>query len=219
MKTGIAFALVICGPAFAADCAPEKLVRMVTQNMSPGIPADSFAAKPKVTYRLGNGRLRQEEEYDAAEDVQLLSIVDAPRAWQIDLVAKTGEMAVDDEVPPRLISSVFSEDELPQEILAVEYGCERQFIEDAGTTHERVETKSGVGMKHFIRSGKWKFTLMTREGSEKPMAAILSENDRVIGTIRYLSYQVLESVPEGLFTPPSGISIKTLDLTPQNGTY
>lgn len=51
------------------------------------------------------------------------------------------------------------------------------------------------------------------------MAAILSENDRVIGTIRYLSYQVLESVPEGLFTPPPGISIKTLDLTPQNGTY
>lgn len=151
MKTGLVFALAVCGPAFSADCAPEKLVRMVTQNMSPGIPADSFAAKPKITYRLGNGRLRQEEEHDAAENVQLLIIVDAPRAWHIDLVAKTGEMAVDDEVPPRLISSVFSEDELPQEILAVEYGCEPQFIKDAGTTHERVETKSGVGMKHFIR--------------------------------------------------------------------
>jgi hypothetical protein len=75
VRTGFIFALAICGPAFAADCAPEKLVRMVTQNMSPGIPADSFAAKPKVTYRLGNGRLRQEEQYDAGEDVQWLSII------------------------------------------------------------------------------------------------------------------------------------------------
>ena len=103
MTTSFVFALAICGPAFTADCAPEKLVRMVTQNI--------------------------------------------------------------------------------------------------------------------IRSWKWKFTLMTREDSEKPMPAMLSENDRVIGTIRYLSYQVLESAPAGLFTPPPGISIRTLDLAPQKGTY
>jgi hypothetical protein len=213
------FALAIGSPAFAADCAPEKLMRIVTQNLSPGIPADSFGAKPKVMYRLGNGRLREEEQYDAEENVQLLSIVDAPRAWQIDLVAKTGETMVDDEVPPRLSAPVFSEVELPKEILAVEYGCEGQFMQDADTTHERLETKNGVAMKHSIRSGKWKLTLVTRENSEKPMAAMLSENDKVIGNIRYLSYQVLESVPDGLFTPPPGIAIKSMDLTPVKGTY
>lgn len=219
MRTCFVFALAICGPAFSADCAPEKLVRMVTRNVSPGIPAGSFATKPKIMYRLGNGLTRLEEQLDPDENVQLLIITDAPRAWHIDLVAKEGVTAVDPDDPPKVGMPVFSELDLPKEILAVEYGCELQFMKDAATTHERLETKSGVGMKHSIRSGKWKLTLATRESSETPMAAMLSENDKVVGAILYLSYQLLESAPEGLFAPPPGIAIKTEDLAPKNGTY
>jgi hypothetical protein len=99
-------ALTSAGTAFA-DCAPEKLVRMKTQNGSPGIPANSFARKAKVTFRLGNGRM-----------------------------------------------------------------------------------------------------IFTREGSDVPMAAVLSENERAIGAIKYVSYETLETVPKGPFTPPAGIEFK-----------
>jgi hypothetical protein len=75
--------------------------------------------------------------------------------------------------------------------------------------------KNGVAMKHWIRSGNWKLTIFTREGSDVPMGAILSENDKAIGAIRYVSYQTLDSVPDGLFAPPSGIAVETTSLAPQ----
>jgi len=194
------------GPAFA-ECAPDKLIRMETQNVSPGIPADSFARQPKVQYRLGNGRSRTEEQPDPGDGVQLLFITDTPRVWQIDLVKKTGEMMVDDDVPSKLTMSVFAEDSLPPEILAVEYGCERQFMQDPRTTHERRETSNGVAIKHSIFAGAWKFTLVTREGSDVPMLALLSQNDKVVASVRYLSYRTVETVPAGLFEPPPGMTI------------
>ena len=98
---GLAIPLLLASTgALAADCAPAKLVRMVTQNSSPGIPADSFARQPKVTWRMGNGQARVEERHDPSDNVQMLSIIDVPRAWQIDLVSKSGEMMVDDSDPP-----------------------------------------------------------------------------------------------------------------------
>jgi hypothetical protein len=112
---GIGFVtLMMTGTAFA-DCAPEKLVRMETQNNSPGIPADSFARKSKIMYRIGNGRTRLEEQHDPADNAQWLIITDAPRLWHIDLVSKSGETAVDDEIPPKVTFPVFSEETLPKE--------------------------------------------------------------------------------------------------------
>lgn len=213
--TGV-IVLAVAGPAFA-DCAPEKLIRMVTQNVTPGIPADSFAVKPKVMYRLGNGRARLEEQPDPVDGIHLLIITDAPRLWHIDLVSKTGETMVDDSTPPTVVLPVFSEEELPEEIRAVEYGCELQFMKDPATTHETL--KSGNGTKHSIRSGKWKFTIATREGSDRPIAAMLSENDKVVGAIRYVTYQTMESVPEGLFAPPAGIVLKPALSPETKGTY
>jgi hypothetical protein len=204
--TACFIAFVLAGPAFAT-CAPDGLVRMETQNVSPAIPNDSFARQPKVMYRLGNGRARIEEQRDSGENVQMLFIVDVPRVWQIDLVAKTGELMVDTDEPPGLTQPVFSDETLPKEILAVEYGCEQQFIRDGATSHERTETKAGVAMKHSIRAGDWKFTITTREGSETPLLALLSQNDKVVGAIRYASWQRIGAVPDGLFAPPPGIAI------------
>jgi hypothetical protein len=37
------------------------------------------------------------------------------------------------------------------------------------------------------------------------VGATRSENDRAVGGVRYVSYQTLETVPEGMFAPPAGI--------------
>ncbi|HEY8021633.1 MAG TPA: hypothetical protein VIH93_11055, partial [Thermoanaerobaculia bacterium] len=58
-----AFAIATCiALAFAAhllaDCAPPKLLRMVIQDGSPGVPPTSFTAQPRVIYRLGSKQAR-----------------------------------------------------------------------------------------------------------------------------------------------------------------
>jgi hypothetical protein len=210
MKFPIAVLLLCAQAATAlADCAPEKLVRMVTKEVSPGTPADSFAATPRVTYRLGNGRVRTEEQVNPATGEHGLTVINAPDAWVIDLTAKTGEHSVDPDRPSKVRAPVFAETDLPPEITALEMGCELEFIATA-TAHDRVETQSGAGMKHSVRSGNWKLTLVVKENETVPMAAILSRDEKVYRAISYLSYRIIEPVPAALFAPPAGIVFKKL---------
>ena len=67
------------GTAAFAECAPAKLVKITTANVSPALPADSFAGKPKVMYRFGNGKVRLEE---LAAGSRLVLLVDDPRAMR-----------------------------------------------------------------------------------------------------------------------------------------
>src|SRR2546427_390751 len=60
--------------AWAAECAPEKMVRIVTRDATPGIDPQSFAALPKTLYRIGNARGRVEEMPDAARGVHDLLV-------------------------------------------------------------------------------------------------------------------------------------------------
>jgi len=206
-------AAVLCmvgGPALAeVDCAPAKLVRIESVNASPGIKPDDFAAKPKVIYRIGSRQARIEEQEDPATHVHLLFVTDAPRTWVVDLNSRTGQVAFDPDPTPDVHLPLFAEESLPKEILAIEFGCEAAFIADEKTLHERKETKSGgVALAHFMRVGEWKLTIATREGSDRLVFAMLSRNDKAIGAIRYLSYRVLDAVPDGLFAPPPGMTIE-----------
>src|SRR2546428_6825935 len=52
--------------AWAAECAPEKMVRIVTRDATPGIDPQSFPALPKTLYRLRKRPGRVEEEPGAS---------------------------------------------------------------------------------------------------------------------------------------------------------
>lgn len=188
-----------------AECSPTKLVKITTANVSPAVPADSFARKPKVMYRLGNGKVRLEEQHDPDQNVQLLIISDAPVSWQIDLVSKSGQKAVDTAKSKEVHVPIFSDEGLPEEIMSLEFGCEHDFIAHKDTQHERKETRSGAGMTHYVRSGPWKATLLMRGDSDHIVAAILSRDGTVVSTIRYLRYEQLEDAPAGLFAPPPDV--------------
>ena len=92
----LAFAVLIPLAPAHADCNPPGLFRIVTANASPGIPKDSFAGKPKVTYRAGNGLVRSEEMADTAGGIHQLSVINWPDVWVVNLLDKTGEHIVDD---------------------------------------------------------------------------------------------------------------------------
>src|SRR5712692_8492024 len=81
--------------AWAAECAPEKMVRIVTRDATPGIDPQSFAALPKTLYRVGNARGRVEEMPDAARGVHGLIVVNEPDGWIVNLHDKSGRHVVD----------------------------------------------------------------------------------------------------------------------------
>ncbi len=62
MKLLVALCLLFPASAPAlAGCAPEKMVKIVLRDATPGVDPDSFAAKPKTIYRLGSKYTRTEE--------------------------------------------------------------------------------------------------------------------------------------------------------------
>jgi hypothetical protein len=198
--------LALAGPVFA-DCAPEKMVRVETRNVTPGLEAGDFAALPKVLYRLGNGHLRLEEQPDPRMGVQLLFLIDAPDSWSIDLEKKVGEHVVDTAESKTVHAPVFADEGLPKEVAAIEFGCEDAFVKDPATIHARQETSNGVALKHSVISGPWKATLAYREGAARPHSAVLSKGGKVVMAIRYVSYQTVNEVPNGFFAPPADVQI------------
>lgn len=199
-------AIALASPGVHAECLVEKPMRITTVNVSPSLAADSFARKPKVLYRVGKGKARLEEQADPRQKVHLLIVVDMPAAFYVDLVAKTAQSVTDDP-DSRLNLPVISDDGLPAEVLALEFGCEARFIADLNTIHERKQTASGVAMKHSRVSGPWKLTLATREDTERPVAAVLTKDGKVEAAIQYLGYETLESIPDEMFKLPRGVKV------------
>jgi hypothetical protein len=203
----LAAALLASVPIHAA-CVTPKLVKITTADASPGLAPDHFARKPKVLYRLGNGKIRLEEEPDPAQNLHLLIVIDAPRTWQVDLFSKQARLLIDEAESNEVHAPIFSMEGLPADIMALQFGCEQEFISHANTQHERKETKQGVALTHSLHSGDYKVSLIIREGSDRIMAAMLSKQGKVVAAIRYLGYETLETVPEGLFAPPPGVNME-----------
>jgi hypothetical protein len=90
----IAAAVAFVQPA-AADCSEGKMLYLKIALEAPDVPADSFAAKPKVTYLLGTRYSRTEELPDPAQELHLLLVVNEPDVWMVNLVDHTGKHIVD----------------------------------------------------------------------------------------------------------------------------
>jgi len=135
-------------------------------------------------------------------------VINAPRVWTVDRVSKTAQLAVDDDPTPNVHIPIFTDESLPAYVSEVEFGCEAEFIAHRATSHEPYASDKGKATKHSIRAGAWKLSLVTREGREQPWLALLSKDDKVVGALRYLAYEVVEEVPPGLFELPPGIQVR-----------
>jgi hypothetical protein len=203
---GVLAAICTATPALA-ECDPPKPVKITAVNASPRQATEHFSRKPKVIYRMGKGKARLEEQLDPERNVQMLIVVDMPKAWYIELVSKTAQFVTDDDPKSRFRLPVISDDSVPPELLTLEYGCEAQFVADPKTTHESTQTSNGLALKHSQTSGPWKLTLATRAGSERPVAVVLSRDGKVETAIQYVAYETLESIPDAMFAPPAGVKV------------
>ena len=205
----LAFAVLIPLAPAHADCNPPGLFRIVTANSSPGTPKDSFAGKPKVTYRAGNGLVRSEEMADTAGGIHQLSVINWPDVWVVNLLDKTGEHIVDDSPKSDvhiMALGLDSSEGVPPAWDALEFGCEWEFFATNKAT--QVPTEKHDMTKHQITDGAWRVTLMTARDSQVPWALMLSRDNKVVYAIRYLSYEHRAEVDPALFAKPEGIKFK-----------
>jgi hypothetical protein len=86
--------LLLSNAAFAGPTRPS-VIKIVSRFISPQIPPDSFAAKPKAVYIAGDSYARVEEEPDAARGIHGLIIISEPDSWMINLLDHSGRHMVD----------------------------------------------------------------------------------------------------------------------------
>src|SRR5262245_10654807 len=90
---------LLCSNVVWAGCAPDKMIKVVFRDETPGLDSSSFAARPKTLYRLGTRYGRLEEVLDSENHRKGLMIANEPDMWMIDLVTKTGQHMVDGGEP------------------------------------------------------------------------------------------------------------------------
>src|ERR1700730_9790086 len=74
---------------------PETMIKLAVRLENPDIAKESFAAKPKLMYRAGNGYCRTEELPDIEHGIHGLMILNEPDAWMVNLLSKTARHFVD----------------------------------------------------------------------------------------------------------------------------
>jgi hypothetical protein len=71
--------------------SPSKMTHLIVQLSGAGIPADSFAAKPKVYWRAASQYCRIDEEPPPENGIHGRMIVNEPDAWLVNLADNTAK--------------------------------------------------------------------------------------------------------------------------------
>ncbi|MFN8612812.1 MAG: hypothetical protein U0931_35065 [Vulcanimicrobiota bacterium] len=171
--------------------ADPTLIKIVTSNTSPGIKADSFAARPRTVYRLGSSLARVEEVDDPVDKVHMVVIRAHSQGWTLDLRNKVGRhsQGLPDKVRVPL---------LPLGGLAdLEFGHELEFMQK-----NKIEPKDGAYTFSFE---DYVIKLSVSEG--KPQQLEASQKGKLLMRLHYDEY--LTGLPEDpdLFVVPKDIKL------------
>jgi hypothetical protein len=200
--------LLVVATEASAECAPKKVLRIVSQVESPDIPPGSFASLPKTVYRLGAKYLRVEELPDPANKIQGLVISSAPDNWIVNLADHTGRHIVDPDPNGKVLVPLFppgSFGGLPKELSGIEMGCEAAFF-DSLKSPKRVLKGQGIEkVQQAVGTQDWKLVLVRTSTSSPPEMLFVFKGDDIVYAVRYLSYEELPEIDMKLFSKPEGI--------------
>jgi len=199
-------------------CAPEKLVRMVVRNVSPGLAAASPVAQPRTLYRQGTTYLRSEESPDPARG-QPVVIISEPDIWTVNMATRTGRHQVDPgpELVVRAPILPLTPD-LPADFRTLEYGCELDFMRRANATEPKQTIPWGDGRAtvHQVVAGEHVVSILLSDRAQEPLMVGYAKAGRPLFAVRYDDFR--GNVPDrpGLFAPPQRVTIT--EGTAQAGT-
>jgi hypothetical protein len=208
MRSLLVVVLGVLAPDIARGaCAPEKMVRIVFRDATPGIEPGSFAAQPKTLFRLGARYSRLEESLDSEHGIHGLLISAEPDSWMINLAAKSGQHILDRSEPYIVHVSIFGSASDPETLRSFEFGCELAYMKGKGVAPEAV-TISGRKLDMYVVSeASHRLLLAVISGTERPFYVAHSVDGKSVRLYQYVQYdQGLEPDPR-LFTPPLGIEL------------
>jgi hypothetical protein len=204
----VALVSILAAAGMAAECSPPKLLRIVTQNASPGIPTGSFATQPKTIYRLGKTFARIEEVEDREHKIHGLIVVNSPDSWMVNLADGTGRHALDPDHDPKVVMPVFEPGvfggSLPPEFMKLEIGCEVAFFEAWKSPIGSLKTPGGQKIKQAFGVGDYKLVLVRGSATGPPEMLLLLEKGEIVFALKYLGFEEAATDMK-LFAKPEGV--------------
>jgi hypothetical protein len=192
------YAIFVSAPLMGGNCAPERMLHVVTAAQYPGVSADSFASQPKATYRYTNKYGRVEEAESPTEHLQLLIVVNEPDVWVVNRIRMTGNHMTDPgptlNFRAPLIAQFSSE-----RWNAFEFGCEESFMKGAGV--QPVSDDSGNLQYTYEAEGRKAVLHLSRDHRPQRVEITTSKGTYAI---KYLQYEWLEFDPR-LFQRPGKV--------------
>jgi hypothetical protein len=193
--------------AAGAICAPEKLMRIVTHDVTPSVALESFLRKPKTLYRMGTKYGRVEEPSNPRTGIHLLVVVNEPDVWMVNLRDRTGRHIVDPGPTFNFRAPVFEKEGMPPLLETLELGCERAFLKANGAKLGSSDTVRGRRCAlHSVELGDFRVALCLDTATEKPMRASVYERNLLLFAMEYDTYQDDLAPDPTLFAQPRGIT-------------
>lgn len=197
--------LVLLNPMVAtAGCSPEKMVKIVFHDATPGYEEGHFATLPKTLYRLGAHHARFEESRDPEQGIHGLIVVNGRHTWMVNLSVKTGRLIVDRAESYDFHAPIIGDQDGP--FVEFEFGCELAYMEARGVEPTRVKVGDGDVLQYEVSDGETTVTLMVDQDTGQPSAVGVLEKGRPVYLLRYDAYETGLEPEMSLFTMPADIT-------------
>jgi hypothetical protein len=212
MKTTIHVALMaLCLVAVSSDAqlTSNKMMKIVTRDTSPDTPSDSFGAKPKTLYRIGETYGRSEEMPDPDQRIHGLMVISEPKVWIINLWDRTGRFVIDPGPTYIFRASIIPPEGTNQKppLHDFELGREYEFLRGhkAAVSQEIVQ-----GKRYDVLSASvddYVIKLLSTKGKDQPFRVIVSKGGHIVCQYDYDEYTTGLPPQMDLFKPPENVKI------------
>jgi hypothetical protein len=186
-------------------CAPVQLTHIVTRNISPGLQASDRRAQPRELWRQGAFFLRSLETVDPTTGARPLVIVSEPDVWMIDLASRTGQHRTDPGPELEVRAPVLPPAGTPPVMLALEFGCEAEWVAAYAPREERVVPWGGArAALHSLVQGEHAVAILMDQRRNTPLMVSYLRGGRPVQVIRYDDYRNdLGDRPQMFELPPN----------------
>jgi len=198
------FTLLAATCARAQTCDPQKMVRVVYRDVSPGVDASSPAGQPETLYRLGTKYARVEGAIDPHEGTQPILVANEPDIWMVNLLSKQGRHFTDSDAASGFRAPVVGDPNVPPSIAAMEFGCEMAFMK--GVPTKKADLDGQRVSQYEKKIDRYRVVLSVIQKAQTPVSLFLYESDKLVFALRYVEYDNTLAPKMELFQRPGGIT-------------
>jgi hypothetical protein len=201
--------LGLLGGGLQISSKPTKMTNVIVQMSGTDIPADSFAAKPKVYWRASNQYCGVDEEPDPDNNIHGRTVISEPDAWLINLADGTAKHLIDQGPTFDCKLPVFALDPetAKSKIGELEFGRELAFVQANGA-------KAVEGPKLEFKANYYELTvgdsvlkLVERADIGAPLLIALIRGNSIV-QVRYLLWDDQVPFKANMFAKPTGVKIE-----------